>query len=101
MKRIAVVAALLLCTVLLTGCGQRLTSGIVLQKEYRPRKTTTMMYPVVSGKATRLIPRVVTRTEKFMLLVQGVDKNGETVTEWWDVTKALYDAAKIGEKIGE
>lgn len=98
-RKIALLAALIICAALLTGCGERLTSGIVLEKEYTPRKTCLQMTPILVGKYVTMVPRIRTVPQKFRLLVQGETENGETVTEWWNVSEAQYNAAEIGEEV--
>lgn len=98
-RKIALWAALLICAALLTGCGERLTSGIVVQKEYTPRKTYLHKIPIVAGKTVVMVPRTMIVSQKFRLLVQGEAESGETVTEWWDVSEAQYNAAEIGEEV--
>lgn len=98
-RKIALLAALLTCAALLTGCGERLTSGIVLEKEYTPRKTYLRMAPIVVGKTVTMVPQTMIVSQKFRLLVQGETENGETVTEWWNVSEAQYSAAEIGKEV--
>lgn len=98
-RKLALWAALIICAALLTGCGDRLTSGIVLEKEYTPRKAHLQMAPVVCGKSVTMVPRIRIVPQKFRVLVQGEDENGETVTEWWNVNEAQYNAAEIGEEV--
>lgn len=78
---------------------KRLTSGTVLQKEYTPRKTYVQMIPIFAGKSVIIAPRSMIAPQKFRLLVQGETENGETVTEWWNVNEAQYNAAEIGKEV--
>lgn len=98
-KRIALWAVLLICSALLTGCGERLTSGTVLQKKYTPRKTHLQMTPVFAGGSVVILPQTMIVPSTFRLLVHGKNETGETVAEWWNVSEAQYNAAEIGKEV--
>lgn len=99
MKRI--IALTVLCLLLLTSCGQKLTEGEVTAKEYTPAHTTFMMVPIVhsDGKTsyTTLVPFVYYYADKWEITIQAYDsERGETETATYRVTQAVYDAVEIG-----
>lgn len=98
-RKLALLTIILVCVALLAGCGERITSGIVLEKEYTPRKTQLRMIPIVGGKFVSTRSRIITVPAKFRILVQGETESGETLTEWWNVDEAQYSAVKIGEGV--
>ena len=92
MKRLVLIAVLMAVTMILTACGDRLTAGMIIDKEYDPARTVTG-YKVV-GLTT--IPEEVIRPAKYKICVQGTDEEGSECTEWWSVDAVTYGRLQVG-----
>lgn len=92
MKRLVLIAVLMAVTMILTACGDRLTAGMIIDKEYVPACDVTG-YKVV-GLTT--IPEKVTRPAKYKICVQGTDEEGSECTEWWSVDAVTYGRLRVG-----
>lgn len=97
----AAIAAML--TVLLSGCGRELTEGEIIDKRHEPESTFVMLIPMAMscGKnctTTIFIPYVVHDDEDWILVVRGIDKDGEELTEDWYVSEKEYESAPVGRK---
>ena len=79
----------------LAGC-KRLDSGVVIDKAHTPAHVQT--YTTLNRVGKSLIPMVRTRVvpARYTVLVQGQDKDGDTVTEWWSITHEEYNRVQIG-----
>lgn len=91
MKKLLVVV-MMLVTLVLAGCGDRISEGTVVDKS--KTEAYTSIIPVLAGKRTIFIPQY--HSAKYYVKVQGVDKNGKEVTEQFSVSKDSYENYQIG-----
>lgn len=95
------VAVILLAAILaaLVGCGQRITQGEVIDKEFTPAHTTVMLVPIVrsNGKKTitTLVPFTYYYSDTYWVTIEAY-VDGERKTATYRVTKDVYEAAVIG-----
>lgn len=97
MKRI------LLLILLLVGCQKKIDMGVVIDKIYEPERTYTSMMPVVvsTGKSvmTVMIPYRVTDNEDFIIIVNGITDEFESVNNKYYISKKLYKRLEIGKRV--
>lgn len=96
-------ATLLISTVLLTGCGQKITEGEIYKKEYQPEEMITIITPMVhtNGKTsyTTYIPIVSYYPERWCVWIKAIKKNsdGKYETAKYYTTKEVYESCDIGD----
>lgn len=74
------------------------TEGEVIRKEYTPAYTTTEYKTIThSDGTTTRVPVEKYHSEQYMIIIYGVNKNGEESTGAWNVTAAEYDRIQIGD----
>ena len=95
MKRLVLIAVLMAVTMILTACGDNLTAGVIIGKEYVSARTVTN-YKVV-GLTT--IPQCITIPAKYRIHVRGTNEEGSEVTEWWVVDAATYGRLQVGMNV--
>lgn len=94
-KHILFLIITLIVAIALSACGLQLETGEVIEKRYIPQMRTVQMMLV--GRVA--VPRPVVFPERYELRVQGINSDGETVTEWWSVDAASYSRAQIGMEV--
>ena len=99
MKRFSLCTMLVLVLLLLTSCMRALDSGVVIRKEYEPRRTYTTMIRVRMCNMWRWMPTTRTHGPYYWLYVEGTNDAGETITERWSVTDAEYSSVEIGDTV--
>ena len=76
-------------------CIPELDEGVVIAKDYTPASNgRTYVY---TGKF--MVPVAQKRRERYSIMVCGVNKDGEEITEWWDVTEAAWMNVEIGDEV--
>lgn len=78
----------LMILLVLSGC-HRLEEGLVIEKEYQPTRTYTIMQPMRIGKVTMLVPHRVTDYEDWVLTVEGA-YGAEIIHEHIYVSNACF-----------
>jgi hypothetical protein len=79
---------------LLFACRE-LSSGKVIDKHFEPGYYTTEMHTY--GKTT--IPEMVYHSPSYILRMQGYDKKGKLISEYWYVSSGIFEKYKIGDTI--
>lgn len=95
MKKIRLITILIALTLVLTACSNRLTEGVIIDKEYTPSRTIVQY--IWTGKI--LLPRYINRPAQYRICVQGPDEEGTIISEWWDVDPANYSRLQIGMRV--
>lgn len=94
--------AILLTTLLLTGCGSpKLTEGEVYDKEFTKAYTATTIMPVTisNGKSchTIMIPYIYHYDDSYSISIRDYDvEKQEWQTETYYTSKEVYEACEIG-----
>lgn len=102
-RRVAFALVVILAlSVLLSGCKPKITSGVVVDKTFKPARTVTQMSPLIipTGKSIRtiMIPRTVRYSEAYTITIETRDsESGETERATYKVQKSVYDSLKIGD----
>jgi hypothetical protein len=88
---------------LLVGCGERITSGEVIDKKYTKAYTQVRMIPLVmsNGKTTTttIIPYIYRYPDRWEITIQQYDTgDGVRVTATYRVTQEVYDAVNLHDE---
>lgn len=90
----------MLCAVLFLSSCEKLRYGNVIEKEYHPSWTQTMLLPMVisTGKTTTtiLVPYFVYHNESWSIDVKGIGTKSDTITRTFYIDKLAYDTINIG-----
>jgi hypothetical protein len=90
---------LTLSLIVLLSC-EKLQYGNVIEREYHPEYTSTMLLPMVvsTGKTTTIImiPYFVHHNESWSIDVKGTGVKGHTLTRTFYIDKLAFDTTKIG-----
>lgn len=85
---------------MLSGCTERITQGEVVSKQFIPAHTETRITPLVrsNGKTTTVtpVPFCYHYSDKYLITISGTDKDGNTRTAQYRVTKEVFEAVEIG-----
>ena len=86
--------------VLLPGCAKKITQGEVIDKTFSPAHIVYRLIPIVTsnGKTstTHFIPYVYRYPDTWTITISGLDKDGNTKTATYRVTKDVFDATPLG-----
>lgn len=94
MKRILTFGILIVLLLALTGCSNRLDSGVIIKKRATPCYTYMQAIPV----GNVIIPQMMIMPATYAILVQGTDEEGERLEEWWSVDAVTYSRMQVGMK---
>ncbi|MDE6020827.1 MAG: hypothetical protein K2H01_07530 [Ruminococcus sp.] len=92
-KILAVLAAVVSCGVIFTGCADGIESGTVIDKEYKPEHTYTTYIRTSNGI---MVPCSTHHDAQYKIKLSG-EENGETVTGWIYVSESVYESYNIGD----
>lgn len=92
-KILAVLAAVISCSAIFTGCAGNIESGTVIDKEYKPEHTSTMYIRTGNGV---MVPCSTHHDAKYEIKLSG-EENGEKVTGWIYVSEETYKSYNIGD----
>jgi hypothetical protein len=96
---VSLLIILIIMMLVLTGCGKKLTSGEIYEKEFLPEHTTTMILPVYfyNGKGTTmiLIPYIYYYPDRWVVKIKDF-QGDEWTTEDYYIPEELYDQIIIG-----
>lgn len=92
-KILAVLAAVVSCSAVFTGCAGSIKSGTVTDKEYKPEYTSTIYVHVTKGV---IIPHIIPHDAEYKIELSG-EENGEKVTGWIYVSEETYNSYNIGD----
>lgn len=95
MKKVLTTLLILAIVLGLSGCGAKLESGVVIGKKYEP--ATTLIQYMMVGKV--IIPNYIYVPEKYKILVQGTDEEGNVNTEWWELDIVEYSRICVGMEV--
>lgn len=77
----------------LLGCSS-IDYGTVINKSYNPAHTLYQPMIMVINKQTRIIPRWVSYSDSWKILVEN-----DQGKEWWDVTEEYFNDVNIGDEV--
>ncbi len=90
-------------SVVLSGCGNKITEGIVYEKGFVPAHTETTLMPIMSsnGKTTTtiLIPKTDSIPDKWYISIrsQEADENGKYQKAKYEVAEETFNQYKVGD----
>ena len=88
------VLLLFVLAILLSACNE-LKSGKIVDKDYEPGYYYTSYQQI--GKT--YIPMQHWQPPTYHIQVQGYNKKGKLITEWWSISSGNYDRYQIGQTI--
>ena len=95
-------AVLISFVIFLSGCGETITEGEVIEKNYTPAHIQTAIIPVVhsNGKTsyTTLIPFIYYYADKWTITIRGYSDEGEEQTATYRVTEEVYNNTAVGSE---
>lgn len=103
MRIIKVIFPLLLLIVILSGCGNQITSGKVYKKRYVPAHEETNTTPIVisTGKTitTVLIPRTERIPDKWYITIRSETPNedGKFEESMYSVSEETFNRYEVGD----
>ncbi len=103
MKKIKTAFLLLVLLFILSGCGNKITSGKVYEKEFIPAHTETQLMPIVSsnGKTvtTILIPQTNIVPDKYYIKIQSAEpgEDGEYKKATYSVSEDIFNQYEVGD----
>lgn len=94
---IVLLVVLLLSAILYDVFRFKLTQGQVVEKQYEPERRWVQLMPTQIGKITVFHPIYHYDDEDWVLVIEGKNDKGKTVTERLYVSQETWDAITIGE----
>lgn len=100
-KKIAII--MLALSMLLGGCGQKLTEGEIYEMEFLPEYTQTVLVPIVhtNGKTsyTTLIPIIQHYPDRWKICIRSLEKSkdGDYETAIYYTTEEVYNECSVGD----
>lgn len=101
---IIIIIGLIICSIILISVfviqivdlftNKTLYEGVIIEKKYREKHS--ILLPRVVGKV--VIPFIQNVPESYQFKVSGI-RNGEQITQWWDVTEEQYNRFNIGDEV--
>jgi hypothetical protein len=94
------IVAIILILLSLSGCAT-ITEGVIIEKEFIPAHTESILIPVVTkvgnSTITNLIPVVRDYEDQWVIIFEGINEEGEKETRKVYTNEATYNSCKIGE----
>lgn len=94
------IVAIILILLSLSGCAT-ITEGVIVEKEFIPAHTESILIPVVTkaGNATitNLIPVTREYEDQWVIIFEGINEEGEKETRKVYTNEATYNLCEIGE----
>lgn len=103
MKNIKTAFLLGIVLFILSGCGNKITSGKVYEKEFIPAHEETQLMPIISsnGKTTKtiLIPQTRNVPDKWYIKIQSEkpDEDGKYQKETYCVSEDIFNQYEVGD----
>lgn len=101
MRKFKLFIITIICMFMLTACSDKLTKGVVVNKEYTPATTQVTFVPQIvkvgNVHVTMQKPVSTTTPETWTIYIQG-KVGGEEVIESYKVDEAVYNALKVGDE---
>lgn len=101
MKRQKVFFLIVILSVILCGCGNKIEKGVVYDKEFVPAYTETVLIPIVStnGKTTTttLIPVTNSISEKWYISIQSQGEGEEYQKARYEVSEEIFNQYEVGD----
>jgi hypothetical protein len=95
------IAALLAAVLLIfSACGENITEGVVTNKVYVPASSHIIMYPMLVGKVTVMMPMSVFDPEEWILVLKNCEQTGaEECTEGQiRVSSETWNSTNVGDR---
>jgi hypothetical protein len=86
---------ILLFILLLTGC-ERITEGIITDKQYTPGRTALVLTTVYINKSVRIVPRAVRYNESWTITIRSMTGEKER-RQNIAVTQEVFESLKTGD----
>jgi hypothetical protein len=94
------IVAIILILLSLSGCAT-ITEGVIIEKEFIPAHTESILIPVVTkvgnSTITNLIPVVRDYEDQWVIIFEGINEEGEKETRKVYTNEATYNSCKIGD----
>ena len=88
--------------VMLSGCGEKITRGEVIDKKFTPcHSEVKFIYVVTSnGKtsSTKMIPYVYRYPDTYTITITAMDEDGNRQKATYRVTKEVFETVQIGDE---
>ena len=101
-KRYVAILLVFMTLLLLVGCKAKITSGEVVDKDFSPAHTQTIMVPIVhtNGKTTytTIHPFFYYYPDTWTVTIMAYDKNSKQKSATYRVTENVYNNINIGDK---
>lgn len=94
MKRVIFSLVLIILLFLTAGCQKSIDHGIVKEKQYSPSHKVYQPMIMNAGKKTRIIPRWITKSDSWKILVENDDGS-----DWWIVSEEYYNTVEVGDYV--
>jgi hypothetical protein len=98
MKKI--IAFIIICFLVL-GCGDQIEKGNIINKEFIPAHSYMTMQPIINsnGEITSItyIPITHFISDRYIITIEGYNKNDKKVQQQLYVNKNIYDSYSIGQ----
>lgn len=94
-----VLLSVIACT--MSGCGNKITSGKVVDKKYTPACTETMvlLFGMFNGytQTTMLMPYTREHPERYTVTIGQANDAGDVITSTHEVTEEVFNKTRIGD----
>ena len=94
------ILAIILILLSLSGCST-ITEGKIIEKEFIPAHTESILIPVVTkvgnSTITNLIPVIRDYEDQWVIVFEGINEEGETETRKVYTKEETYNSYEVGD----